>query len=109
MKIEQGGNWCNGCESNCCDHFVLSNWSEKKIADLVNKFPFLRIAEHWINEEETEHTWVMECDRLRKDGGCNDYPNGRPYFCDWAGIRYAPMMGCRLFERTMKDNLDRCE
>lgn len=109
MKIEADGNWCNGCETNCCDHFVLSNWPEAKIESLVMKYPFLKVFEHWINEEETEHTWIMECSRLLENGGCKDYPDGRPYFCDWAGVRYTPIAGCRLFEKMVKKNPERCE
>lgn len=109
MKIETGGNWCNGCETNCCDHFVLSSWPEWKIADLIKRYPFLKVAEHWVNEDETEHTWVMECGRLQENGGCKGYPEDRPYFCEWAGERYAPVARCRLFEKMVKNNPDRCE
>jgi len=107
MKIETEGNWCNGCETNCCDHFVLSNWPEWKIEELIKQFSFLKVYEHWINEDETEHTWVMECARLKDDGSCENYPDNRPYFCDWAGKRYLPVAGCRLFEKLVKNNPDR--
>ncbi len=105
-------NWCRGCETNCCDHFVLSNWPKWKIDELKEKYPFLSVYEQWVGENERgdeETAWVMECARLMEDGACRDYPDDRPYFCDWAGVRYPPVTGCKLFEKKVKNNPDRCE
>ena len=112
MKVEGKTNWCEGCEKNCCDHFVLENWPEWKISSLVEKHPFLRIFEHWVGEDtlgEEVDVWIMECGRLKPDGSCEDYPDDRPYFCSWAGEKYPPFSGCGLYKWKMENSLDRCD
>jgi len=109
---QESPNWCQGCENNCCDHFVLENWSQEKIKTLIEKFPFLSVDEHWQGEDDSGRTvdvWIMECARLNPDGSCEGYPDNRPYFCDWAGVRYKPVSGCKLFEKTVMNNPDRSE
>ena len=112
MKERQLSNECMGCKTNCCDHFILENWSSEKLESLIKKYDFLKVAEHWQGEDglgTVVDAWVMECERLQDDGSCRDYPADRPYFCDWAGVRYKPASGCKLFEKTVAKNPDRSE
>lgn len=109
---KESQNWCRECATNCCDHFVLENWSKEKLESLMKKYPFLKIYEHWQGEDKDDKTvdiWIMECERFLEDGSCLGYPENRPYFCEWAGERYKPVTGCKLFETNIKSNPDQSE
>ena len=78
----------------------------------MEKYDFLTVYEHWQGEDKTGRmidVWIIECSRFQADGLCLNYPGNRPYFCEWAGERYKPVAGCKLFENTVATNPDQSE
>ncbi len=73
---------CGQCLNHCKEGFTLFQ-SQEEVAKLVEKYPFYKVVKTGVSQvgKTKKEYSVLQCDKLKPDGLCNDHPQNAPVWC----------------------------